>query len=44
MDQHQLNTTDFQDEIGGKSMVLMILNGSRQLNKEIADRCAITPI
>jgi HTH-type transcriptional regulator/antitoxin HigA len=24
MDQHQLNTTDFQEEIGGKSMVSMI--------------------
>jgi HTH-type transcriptional regulator/antitoxin HigA len=34
MDQHQLNTTDFQEEIGGKSMVSMILSGSRQLNKE----------
>ncbi|MFT4928048.1 MAG: HTH-type transcriptional regulator/antitoxin HigA [Phenylobacterium sp.] len=32
MDQHGLNTTDFKDEIGGKSMVSMILNGSRQLN------------
>jgi len=34
MDQHRLNTTDFQDEIGGKSMVSMILSGNRQLNKE----------
>jgi HTH-type transcriptional regulator/antitoxin HigA len=34
MDQHHLNTTDFQKEIGGKSMVSMILSGSRQLNKE----------
>ena len=34
MDQHHLNTTDFQEEIGGKSMVSMILSGSRQLNKE----------
>jgi HTH-type transcriptional regulator / antitoxin HigA len=34
MDQHHLNTTDFQEEIGGKSMVSMILGGSRQLNKE----------
>lgn len=34
MDQHHLNTTDFQNEIGGKSMVSMILSGSRQLNKE----------
>ena len=34
MDQYHLNTTDFQEEIGGKSMVSMILNGSRQLNKD----------
>ncbi len=32
MDQHSLNTTDFKDEIGGKSMVSMIMNGTRQLN------------
>lgn len=37
MDQHHLNTTDFQEEIGGKSMVSMILSGSRQLNKEHID-------
>jgi len=30
-DQYHLNNTDFQDEIGGKSMVSMILNGSRSL-------------
>jgi HTH-type transcriptional regulator/antitoxin HigA len=34
MDQYQLNTTDFKEEIGGKSMVSMILSGDRQLNKE----------
>ena len=34
MDQYQLKTGDFQDEIGGKSMVSMILNGSRQLSRE----------
>lgn len=32
MDQYNLNTTDFIDEIGGKSLVSMILNGKRQLN------------
>ena len=34
MDQHGLKTHDFQDEIGGKSMVSMILSGSRQLSRE----------
>ncbi|HSB95402.1 MAG TPA: hypothetical protein VLC91_03085 [Spongiibacteraceae bacterium] len=37
MDQHQLNTTDFQAEIGGKSMVSMVLSGARQLSKEHID-------
>ena len=32
MDQHDLNTTDFNDEIGGKSLVSMILNEKRPLN------------
>jgi HTH-type transcriptional regulator/antitoxin HigA len=32
MDQHKLNTTDFRNEIGGKSLVSMILNGKRALN------------
>jgi len=30
-EQYKLNNTDFQDEIGGKSMVSMILKGSRSL-------------
>lgn len=34
MDQHKLNTTDFQNEIGGKSMVSMILNSKRNLSLE----------
>ena len=33
MSQHQLQTDDFQNELGGKSMVSMILNGTRQLSK-----------
>ena len=32
MDQYNLNTSDFIDENGGKSLVSMILNGKRQLN------------
>lgn len=34
MDQYNLNTTDFKEDIGGKSMVSMILSGDRQLSKE----------
>ena len=34
MDQHNLNTTDFQQEIGGKSTVSMILNNKRNLTKD----------
>ena len=33
MSQHHLQTDDFQNEIGGKSMVSMILNGTRKLSK-----------
>lgn len=33
MDQYHLQTDDFQNEIGGKSMVSMILNGTRKLSK-----------
>ncbi len=33
MSQHQLQTDDFQNELGGKSMVSMILNGTRKLSK-----------
>ena len=34
IDQHQLKIDDFQNEIGSKSLVSMILNGSRQLTRE----------
>ena len=47
MDQHQLNTTDFKNEIGGKSMVSMILNGKRKLSldhiKALSKRFDIAP-
>ncbi|NQY34480.1 MAG: transcriptional regulator [Alteromonadaceae bacterium] len=47
MDQHKLNTTDFKDEIGGKSMVSMILNKKRKLSlehiKALANRFSISP-
>jgi len=47
MDQYQLNTTDFHEEIGGKSMVSMVLSGARQLNKEhieaLSNRFNISP-
>ena len=33
MSQHHLQTDDFQNEVGGKSMVSMILNGTRKLSK-----------
>lgn len=33
MEQYQLKTGDFKNEIGGKSMVFMILNGSRALSR-----------
>jgi len=32
MDQHNLSTTDFKYEIGDKSIVSMILNGSKELS------------
>ncbi len=47
MDQHKLNTTDFKNEIGGKSMVSMILNNKRKLSlehiKDLANRISIPP-
>lgn len=47
MDQHKLNTTDFKSEIGGKSMVSMILNKKRKLSlehiKALASRFSIAP-
>ena len=33
MEQYELKTNDFKDEIGGKSMVSMILNGPRNLSR-----------
>ncbi len=33
MEQYKLKTNDFKDEIGGKSMVSMILSGSRKLSR-----------
>ncbi|MFE4129005.1 type II toxin-antitoxin system HigA family antitoxin [Kosakonia sp. YIM B13605] len=48
MDQHQLTTSDFQEEIGSKSMVSRVLNGERQLNlnhiKKLAKRFGISPL
>lgn len=47
MDQHKLNTTDFKNEIGGKSMVSMILNRKRKLSlehiKALATRFSVSP-
>lgn len=47
MDQYKLNTTDFQNEIGGKSMVSMILNSKRNLSlehiKALSNRFGISP-
>ena len=40
MEQHQLKTTDFEHEIGGKSLVSMILNGKRDLNLKHIRRLA----
>lgn len=47
MDQHKLNTTDFSHEIGGKSLVSMILNKKRPLNlghiRKLAERFNVPP-
>lgn len=47
MDQHNLNTTDFEHEIGGKSLVSMILNGKRALNlkhiRKLSERFHVAP-
>ena len=47
MDQHKLNTTDFQNEIGGNSMVSMILNSKRNLSlehiKALSNRFGVSP-
>ncbi|UDJ81792.1 helix-turn-helix domain-containing protein [Kosakonia oryzae] len=48
MDQYHLTTSDFQDEIGSKSMVSRVLNGERQLNinhiKKLAARFGVSPL
>jgi HTH-type transcriptional regulator/antitoxin HigA len=47
MEQHNLNTTDFENEIGGKSLVSMILNEKRSLNlrhiRKLAERFHVSP-
>ena len=47
MEQYGLKTNDFKEEIGGKSMVSMILNGSRKLSRNhiqaLSNRFHITP-
>lgn len=47
MEQHNLNTTDFENEIGKKSLVSQILNGHKQLTRRhienLAARFAISP-
>lgn len=40
MEQHGLNTTDFQHEIGGKSMVSQVLNGGKRLTRDHIERLA----
>ena len=47
MEQYELKTNDFKDEIGGKSMVSMVLSGSRKLSRDhiqaLANRFPISP-
>jgi len=47
MEQHSLNTTDFEAEIGKKSLVSQILNGHKQLTRRhienLAKRFRISP-
>ena len=47
MDQYQLKADDLKDVIGGKSLVSMILNGTRKLTKEhiqaLSNRYNISP-
>lgn len=40
MDQHGLNTTDFKNEIGGKSMVSQVLSGGKRLTRDHIERLA----
>lgn len=48
MEQHGLNTTDFKNEIGGKSMVSQVLNGGKRLTRDhierLAKRFGISPV
>ena len=47
MDQHKLNTTDFESEIGKKSMLSQVLSGKKQLTRDhianLAKRFSISP-
>jgi len=47
MDQNGLNTTDFENEIGKKSMVSQVLAGKKNLTREhitkLAERFGVTP-
>lgn len=47
MDQHRLNTTDFENEIGKKSIVSLILNEKRPLNlnhiRKLSERFNVPP-
>jgi HTH-type transcriptional regulator/antitoxin HigA len=47
MDQHKLNTTDFENEIGKKSLVSLILNEKRPLNlnhiRKLSERFNVPP-
>ncbi len=47
MDQHGLNTMDFEKEVGKKSMVSQVLNGHKKLTREhisnLCKRFAISP-
>lgn len=47
MDQNNLKTDDFKNEIGGKSMVSMIMNGKRKLSLDhiykLSERFSLSP-
>lgn len=47
MDQYQLKADDLKDVIGGKSLVSMILNGTRKLTREhiqaLSDKYNVSP-
>lgn len=48
MEQHNLNTTDFENEIGKKSMVSQVLTGKKNLTREhitnLAHRFGVSPV